>query len=93
MINYWVKGCGHSVVQYHICNEKRFIVTRSSNNDVNVYDVLQGRIVEHLGKANFAAVVKSREKLIYVPNWFSVDLKCGVGSIINIDVLLDYATD
>lgn len=27
-------------------------------------------------------MVKEREKFIYVPNWFSVDLRCGVSILI-----------
>lgn len=32
---------GHPIVQYHICSEKRFIVTRDASNQVAIYDVLQ----------------------------------------------------
>ncbi|KAM7534165.1 hypothetical protein Aperf_G00000111211 [Anoplocephala perfoliata] len=78
-----IKG-GHPIVQYHICSEKRFIVTRDANNQVAIYDVLQAKIVQNLGPVDFDAVVKEREKFIYVPNWFSVDLRCGF-PIIHLD--------
>ncbi|VDO12224.1 unnamed protein product [Rodentolepis nana] len=78
-----IKG-GNPIVQYHICSEKRFIVTRDANNQVAIYDVLQAKIVQNLGQVDFDAVVKEREKFIYVPNWFSVDLRCGF-PIIHLD--------
>ncbi|KAH9278524.1 WD repeat-containing protein 48 [Echinococcus granulosus] len=78
-----IKG-GAPIVQYHICSEKRFIVTRDANNHVAIYDVLQAKIVQDLGPVDFDAVVKEREKFIYVPSWFSVDLRCGF-PIIHLD--------
>lgn len=35
-------------------------------------------MIECLGVVSFEEEIKKREKLIYVPNWFIVDLKCGV---------------
>ncbi|VDL97961.1 unnamed protein product [Schistocephalus solidus] len=69
---------GYPIVQYRVCSEKRFIVTRDAGNQVCIYDVLQAKIVQNLGVVNFDDVVKEREKLIYVPSWFTVDLRCGV---------------
>lgn len=34
--------------------------------------------VEDLGKMEFDEEIKKRFKMVYVPNWFSVDLKTGV---------------
>lgn len=34
--------------------------------------------VEDLGKTEFDEEIKKRFKMVYVPNWFSVDLKTGV---------------
>ncbi|KAL5961726.1 WD repeat-containing protein 48 [Taenia solium] len=78
-----IKG-GAPIVQYHICSEKRFIITRDANNHVAIYDVLQAKIVQNLGTVDFDTVVKEREKFIYVPSWFSVDLRCGF-PIIHLD--------
>ncbi|KAL7056421.1 hypothetical protein AAHC03_020796 [Spirometra sp. Aus1] len=75
---------GHPIVQYRVCSEKRFIVTRDAGNQVCIYDVLQAKIVQNLGVVNFDDVVKEREKLIYVPSWFTVDLRCGF-PIIHLD--------
>lgn len=37
--------------------------------------------VEDLGKIEFDEEIKKRFKMVYVPNWFSVDLKTGVSHI------------
>lgn len=75
---------GASVIQYHICPEKRFILTKDTDANVAVYDVLKAHLVENLGSVDFEEEVKKRDKLVYVPNWFSVDLKCGI-PIIHLD--------
>lgn len=36
---------------------------------------------EDLGKVEFDEEIKKRFKMVYVPNWFSVDLKTGVSDI------------
>ena len=36
---------------------------------------------EELGKAEFDAVVKERQLTVFVPNWFTVDLKTGMLTI------------
>lgn len=41
-------------------------------------DVSQACKVEDLGKMEFDEEIKKRFKMVYVPNWFSVDLKTGV---------------
>ena len=72
-----IKG-GPIIKQYLILNDKRFIITKDSNDNVAVYDVLKAKEVEFLGKVNFDDAVKSRQKFISIPNWFTVDLKLGV---------------
>lgn len=39
---------------------------------------LQARLVENLGKVSFEEEIKKRFKMVYVPHWFTVDLKIGV---------------
>ncbi|OON21524.1 WD domain, G-beta repeat protein [Opisthorchis viverrini] len=72
---------GTSVIQYHVCSEKRFVLTKDTDANVAVYDA---RLVEKLGVVDFENEIKKREKFIYVPNWFTVDLKCGM-PIIHLD--------
>lgn len=42
---------------------------------------MQACKVEDLGKMEFDEEIKKRFKMVYVPNWFSVDLKTGVSHI------------
>ncbi|XP_022083499.1 WD repeat-containing protein 48-like [Acanthaster planci] len=74
---YTIRG-GPSVVQYHILNDKRHIVTKDTDSNVAIYDVLTAKQVEDLGKADMEIVIKSKHQMVYVPNWFSVDLKIGM---------------
>lgn len=76
-----------SVINYHILNDKRHILTRESDNSVGLYDVLTARKVETLlpisssdadAKETYELEIKQRSKMVYVPNWFSVDLKIGL---------------
>ena len=35
-------------------------------------------MTENLGKCDYEEEIRKRTKMIFVPNWFSVDLKVGV---------------
>jgi WD repeat-containing protein 48 len=72
-----IKG-GAAIEKYVVLNDKRFMVTRDTDQNVSIYDVLKVVRVETLGKIDFDETVKSRNKMVYVPNWFTVDLKTGV---------------
>lgn len=90
-----------STVKATILNNKRHILTKDSNGNVFLYDVLrvsgflsisskdltklsimQAIKVESLGPVNYQNEINARnsEKLLYVPNWFTTDLKTGVGA-------------
>jgi WD repeat-containing protein 48 len=73
-----------SIKQYTILNDKRYIVTKDSDDNVCVWDVLQARKTETLGKENYENAIKIRQRFISIPNWFTVDLKLGVLTI-NLD--------
>ncbi|XP_057347987.1 WD repeat-containing protein 48 isoform X4 [Manis pentadactyla] len=72
---------GASIIQCHILNDKRHILTKDTNNNVAYWDVLKACKVEDLGKVDFEDEIKKRFKMVYVPNWFSVDLKTGMLTI------------
>ena len=59
-------------------NNKRHILTQDVDGVVCKWDVLLGKKENILGKCNFEEEVKKQFKFIYVPNWFSVDLKTGI---------------
>ncbi|KAI5106512.1 WD repeat-containing protein 48, partial [Silurus meridionalis] len=75
-----IKG-GASIIQCHILNDKRHIVTKDTNTNIAYWDVLKACKVEDLGKIEFDEEIKKRFKMVYVPHWFSVDLKTGMLTI------------
>ncbi|XP_048249973.1 WD repeat-containing protein 48-like [Haliotis rufescens] len=78
--DFTIKG-GPSIRQYYVLNDKRFILTKDTDDCVALWDVLTARKVEDLGKKDFEEEIKARMKTVYVPNWFSVDLKTGLLTI------------
>lgn len=80
-----IKG-NPAVINYHILNDKRHILTLESDHSVALYDVLTARKEETLHRASndqdikqkYDDEKKNRSKMVYVPNWFSVDLKIGL---------------
>lgn len=75
-----------AVINYHILNDRRHILTRESDYSVALYDVLTAQKIEILhsadnqadAKENYENEIKTRFKMVYVPNWFTVDLKIGL---------------
>lgn len=66
----------------HILNDRRYVLTKDTDENVALYDVLKACKVEDLGHVDFEQEIKKRNKMVYVPNWFNVDLKTGVCIII-----------
>jgi WD repeat-containing protein 48 len=80
-----IKG-GAAIEKYCVLNDKRFMVARDTEQNVAIYDVLKIVKSEDLGKVDFDETVKARNKSVYVPNWFTVDLKTGVSFCLNFEV-------
>ncbi|XP_053675555.1 WD repeat-containing protein 48 homolog [Anopheles nili] len=76
-----IKG-GAAIKKFHVLNDKRFMLTRDTDDNVHIYDVLKVKKVEDLGKVDFDEEIKKRSQRIYVPNWFMVDLKTGMPMIV-----------
>ncbi|KRX34806.1 WD repeat-containing protein 48, partial [Trichinella murrelli] len=74
---YVIKGAP-SIRQYSILNDKRFILTRDSEDNIALWDVLRARKAKDFGCQNFEQKLKEQFKMLFVPNWFSVDLKTGM---------------
>lgn len=72
---------GASIRQYSVLNDKRHVLTRDSEQNVALWDVLTAKKVEDLGNVDMEAETKKRSKMVFVPSWFSVDLKTGMLSI------------
>ncbi|XP_052764108.1 WD repeat-containing protein 48-like [Mya arenaria] len=75
-----IKG-GSSIRQYYVLNDKRHILTKDTDENVALWDVLSAQKVEDLGKKDLEEEIKNRFKMVHVPNWFSVDLKTGMLTI------------
>ncbi|KAL5013551.1 hypothetical protein ScPMuIL_007821 [Solemya velum] len=78
--DFTVKG-GPSIRQYYVLNDKRHIITKDTDDCVAVWDVLTGKKTDNLGKVDYEEEIKRHFKMVYVPNWFSVDLKTGLLTI------------
>jgi len=74
---YIIKG-GPSIRHYHVLNDKRHILTKDTDKNVAQWDVLKACKVDDLGAVDFEAEIKKKLKQVYVPNWFTVDLKTGM---------------
>ncbi|XP_039757052.1 WD repeat-containing protein 48 homolog isoform X2 [Pararge aegeria] len=72
---------GRAIKHYTVLNGKRHILTKDTANNVVLYDVLKACKVEDLGEVDYEEEVKKCFKMIYVPNWFNVDLKTGMLTI------------
>ncbi|XP_064480757.1 WD repeat-containing protein 48-like isoform X2 [Ornithodoros turicata] len=72
-----VKG-NPSIRHYCVLNDKHHIITKDTANSVALWDVLNACKLEDLGEVDYEAEIKKRFKVVYVPNWFSVDLKTGM---------------
>lgn len=54
------------------------MITRDSLGTVAIYDVLAAKLVKTLGDVSIEEEIKKRTQTVFVPNWFTVDLKIGV---------------
>ncbi|GAB6018851.1 WD repeat-containing protein 48 [Chamberlinius hualienensis] len=75
-----IKG-GASIRHYSVLNDKRHVVTKDTEKNVAIWDVIKANKVEDLGEVDFESEAKKRLKQVFVPNWFTVDLKTGMLSI------------
>lgn len=73
---------GAAVKKYAVLNDKRHILTRDTEQNVALYDVLKVTKVEDLGQVDFDEELNRRNQRIYIPNWFTVDLKTGMPTIV-----------
>ena len=54
---------GSSIKTFEVLNDMRFIVTKDTENNVAVYDVLKAQRVENLGPVDFDVEVKKRQQV------------------------------
>lgn len=75
-----IAGDAH-ITQYRVLNNKRHVLTRNSHGHVELYDVLTARKVEDVGVVDIDSEAEKRFRMVYVPNWFGIDLKTGYLSV------------
>ena len=69
---------GAAIKKYTVLNDKRHILTKDTDDNVAIYDVLKVVKVKDLGQVDFEKELQQRNQKVYIPNWFTVDLKTGV---------------
>jgi len=72
-----IKGAP-GIRQIHVCNNKRYVLTKDSNENVALWDILKAKMLTNFGKINFEDECMKRREMVYVPNWFTVDAKTGM---------------
>ncbi|XP_076056582.1 WD repeat-containing protein 48 [Oratosquilla oratoria] len=77
----WTIAGGTSIKQYVVLNDKRHVLTKDTEDTVVLWDVLKACMVEEAGKVDFEEEKEKRNKEIFVPSWFNVDLKTGMLTI------------
>lgn len=77
IINHFFAG-GAAIKRYSVLNDKRHILTKDTDNNVAIYDVLKVTKVKDLGPVDFDNELKQHNQKVFIPNWFTVDLKTGV---------------
>jgi len=71
-----------SIKQHKILPNRRHILTKYSDGRIAMFDVFTGQQSPRQFGSDWEEALKQCERLLYVPNWFSVDLKCGFLQII-----------
>lgn len=67
-----------SIKQYKVLPNRRYVLTNDSNNLVATYDVLKAERKQTFEGEKFHDVLERyQNQMLYVPSWFSVDVKCG----------------
>eukprot|EP01135_Chromosphaera_perkinsii_P011231 Nk52_evm12s2367 gene=Nk52_evmTU12s2367 len=70
------------IVEYRILNTKREVLTRDSDDCVDLWDIVRGKKMHSYGKnVNIDDVEKELHVMSFSPNWFSVDTKIGLLTI------------
>lgn len=77
------------ITDYHILKNKRYIITKNSNNLCQIWNVDEGRLVKSYHSKSFEQLLRIMEtrhdlqpnQTPFPPSWFSVDIKIGCLSI------------
>lgn len=67
-----------AIKKHAMLSDKRHVLTRDSDGNVALYDVLAARKIKDYGKRIFEEVVDENSRQVYIPSWFVVDSKSGM---------------
>ncbi|OAF69074.1 WD repeat-containing protein 48 [Intoshia linei] len=70
------------IIDFKVLNDKRNIITKKSNGEVEIYDVLLGKKIKSLGKTDYETEITKRQTIVYKHAWFNAEIKSGMLSII-----------
>ncbi|KAL7641384.1 UNVERIFIED_CONTAM: hypothetical protein RMT77_008524 [Armadillidium vulgare] len=77
----WTIKGGSSIRSFAVLNDKRHVLTKDTQDNVVLWDILKAVKVEELGKVEFEKEKQRLNKPVFVPSWFTVDLKTGMLTI------------
>ncbi|XP_064382723.1 WD repeat-containing protein 48-like [Halichondria panicea] len=72
---------GSSIKDFRVLNNRQQVLTRDSNDNVALWDVMHARKIKDLGPVNMDDEAAQRQEKYYTPNWFSVEVKTGMLTI------------
>lgn len=72
-----IKGAA-GIKSIHVCSNKRYVLTKDSDENVALWDVLKAIKLTDFGKINYEDECMKRKEMVHVPNWFTVDAKTGM---------------
>lgn len=65
-------------MKHHVLNNKRHVMTKTEDGNVNLWDVTQARLIAEYGNVNFEEKAKELQESISVNNWFTAETSTGV---------------
>lgn len=66
------------ITSFQILSDKFRVLTNDSSGRVLLWDIVNMKILDDLGVMSIENALKQTQSQIYLPNWFSADIKCGV---------------
>ncbi|KAK5578007.1 hypothetical protein RB653_002956 [Dictyostelium firmibasis] len=65
------------IIKNQILNNRRHILTKDNDNNVQLWDITRGKEIESFGKVDFEKKLEEFNEVISIPKWFQVDCKTG----------------
>ncbi|EFJ15001.1 hypothetical protein SELMODRAFT_180574 [Selaginella moellendorffii] len=69
------------IVKHALLNDKRHVLTKDTEDNVKLWEITRGAVVENYGKVSFDDKEKELFEMVSVPTWFTMDTRLGSISI------------